>query len=94
MSGYKVPKGEILRLPIKNCSSINNHLSKRSFFTDQAQKKKDIPAPSKYAPIIDWSKVKRSEGSNWKNGSKKVTMTEMYMKIGKNDPAPNKYKPM
>jgi len=27
-------------------------------------------------------------------GSKKVTMTEMYMKIGKHDPAPNKYKPL
>jgi hypothetical protein len=91
MNGYKMPKGEMLRMPIRNVSSFTGN-DKVSILEEIAVKKKDIPAPSKYALISVWSKDKsygRPKGKFLT--SKKITMTEEFARKSKDKLAPNKY---
>jgi len=50
MNGYKIPKGELLRMGPREVSSFKG-TEKISIFEEVAKKKKEIPAPTKYALI-------------------------------------------
>ena len=87
----KIPKGELLRMPIRNVSSFSGN-DKVSIFEEVARKKKSIPAPTKYALISVWSK-----GTNYGRPkgkfltAKKISMTEQIARQSKDKLAPNKY---
>lgn len=91
MKAYKVPKGEYTRLPIKNVTSIQDKLTKRTFFDDNTDRTKQVPG-SKYLNQWKWA---QHEGGGRPKGkfmtSAKLTMTAETMKEAKKIPASNKY---
>ena len=91
MKAYKVPKGEYSRLPIKNCASIQDKLTKRTFFDDNTDRTKQVPG-HKYQSQWKWA---QHEGGFRPKGkfmqSAKLTMTAERMKEAKKIPGCNKY---
>lgn len=91
MDAYKVPRGERQRLPIKNCASLQDKLTKRTFFDVNTDRTKQVPG-SKYLTQWKWAQndgVGRPKGKFMT--SEKVTMTAERMKEAKKVPACNKY---
>lgn len=94
--GYSIPRGEIQRLPIKNCASLAGKPAKKmSIFTEYSQMTKYVPGPGKYIKVDKWTADPSSNFQVKMKGcflkSKKMTYLDIISQEEKHKSGPNKY---